>query len=370
MLPHIPALVQNGIASLKIEGRMRTAEFLAPVVALYRKAVDAYFADPAGYATNAGDMHKLFAQRVREMTTAHMFANPGGEGVDTTGKREPRFFSHAAPAAAVDRRTGCGARTPVPKCPELIVHVSTVARPRRPRRPAPTPSISAARASACMAESPAWTPSAAFARQAAPGRHPHRRDDAAHLPTSGTWPEWRQRLHPVHGAGEYHHRRVQSRQPSDGPRPRCRDILADYSLNTANAIAADELSTLGAQRVTASVELTFQQLSQFAKAVRMPVEVIGQGPRLRHADGALRPGGGRAGRIPRTSARCRADGAVMPCRTRPRRSSRWRRTAGAAITSSPPRTSACCPTSRECWPWASPACESRASWTSPKPSRS
>jgi hypothetical protein len=34
LLPHVPALVQNRIASLKIEGRMRTAELLAPVVGL------------------------------------------------------------------------------------------------------------------------------------------------------------------------------------------------------------------------------------------------------------------------------------------------------------------------------------------------
>ncbi len=34
LLPHVPVLVQNHIAPLKIEGRMRTAEFLAPVVGL------------------------------------------------------------------------------------------------------------------------------------------------------------------------------------------------------------------------------------------------------------------------------------------------------------------------------------------------
>lgn len=75
LFQHVPALVENGIVSLKIEGRMRTAEFITPTVAAYRKAVDAYFDDPAGYVTNAADMEKLFSRRVREFTTAQTFGN-------------------------------------------------------------------------------------------------------------------------------------------------------------------------------------------------------------------------------------------------------------------------------------------------------
>jgi len=59
---------------------------------------------------------------------------------------------------------------------------------------------------------------------------------------------------------------------------RFRDILMDYPLNVTNSVAADELSTLGASRITASVELTFEQLAELTKDARMPIEVIGQGP--------------------------------------------------------------------------------------------
>jgi hypothetical protein len=126
LLSHVPALVQNEIAALKIEGRMRSAEFLAPVVTLYRKAVDAYFEDPAAYATNAADMQKIFAQRVREMTTAHSFSNPGSGGVEISGRREPRFFSHAAPAPGLTIGHN-GTAKPVGTAPELIVHVASIA---------------------------------------------------------------------------------------------------------------------------------------------------------------------------------------------------------------------------------------------------
>lgn len=42
MIEHIPALVESGIASLKIEGRMKTEYYVATVVGAYRRALDAY----------------------------------------------------------------------------------------------------------------------------------------------------------------------------------------------------------------------------------------------------------------------------------------------------------------------------------------
>ena len=180
MLPHIPALVQNGIAALKIEGRMRTAEFLAPVVALYRKAVDAYFEDPAGYATNAGDMHKLFSQRVREMTTAHMFANPGREGVDTTGKREPRFFSHASPAVQLTVGQDAAPHAPA-KWPELIVHVSTVAGAEAAAGAGANAIYFCGEGFCLHGGVPSVEAIGSFARTGRSGWHPYWRDDAARL---------------------------------------------------------------------------------------------------------------------------------------------------------------------------------------------
>jgi len=58
---------------------------------------------------------------------------------------------------------------------------------------------------------------------------------------------------------------------------RMRDILADFSMNVCNSVAADELSTLGATRVTASIELSFLEMGELICKSRMPVEVIGQG---------------------------------------------------------------------------------------------
>lgn len=49
MIEHIPELVRAGIDSFKIEGRMKTALYVATVVRAYRQAVDDCFEDPARY---------------------------------------------------------------------------------------------------------------------------------------------------------------------------------------------------------------------------------------------------------------------------------------------------------------------------------
>jgi putative protease len=276
LLPHVPTLVQNDIASLKIEGRMRTAEFLAPVVALYRRAIDTYFADPVHYTTNAKDMQTLFSQRVRELTTAHSFGNPGREGVDITGKREPRFFSHAAPAPVL---TTSGDIDPesIRKDVRLVVHVSSLA--------------------SAEAALEAGADAIYFCGD---GFHLHGGVIAAssltdfagraiengtrlgammpHICDERDMNEWRQRLPQLAGLPDVTIGVSNLGGLQLARDYRYRDILADYPLNVTNSVAADELSTLGASRITASVELTFEQLAEFTKGARMPIEVIGQGP--------------------------------------------------------------------------------------------
>jgi len=271
---HIPALVQNGIAALKIEGRMRTAEFIAPVIALYRKAVDWYFEDPVSYVTNAAQMQQLFEQRVRELTTAHTFSNPGGQGVDISGKREPRFFSYASPAAQLTVAADAGPRA-IEKWPELIVHVSSVKNAEAALQAGADAVYFCGEGFALHGGLVTAQRLIEFAQGASACRigvmMPHVCDQRE-------MSEWKQRLRQLAGLpnvtiGVSNLGGLQMTRES-----RFRDILADYTLNTVNSIAADELSTMGATRVTASVELGYKQIEGFLQAVRMPVEVIGQGP--------------------------------------------------------------------------------------------
>lgn len=96
LYPHLPELIQSGITSFKIEGRMRTAPFLANIVAVYRRGIDRYLADPLGYRMDGEEMDKLFQQRARDFTNCYAFKHPGFEGIGYSGQREPRFFSTGA----------------------------------------------------------------------------------------------------------------------------------------------------------------------------------------------------------------------------------------------------------------------------------
>ena len=77
MIEHIPELVEAGIDSLKIEGRMKTALYVATVARTYRKAIDDYFADPELYEKNM-DWYKAEISKCtyRQFTTGFYFGKP------------------------------------------------------------------------------------------------------------------------------------------------------------------------------------------------------------------------------------------------------------------------------------------------------
>jgi putative protease len=99
MYRNIPELIQAGVYSFKIEGRMRPAAFIRRIVSLYRRAIDAYIADPNGYHINEADWKDLFDNRARDFTTTFALGHPTARDIGFTGEREPRFFSDAVKEA-------------------------------------------------------------------------------------------------------------------------------------------------------------------------------------------------------------------------------------------------------------------------------
>ena len=55
----LPELIEAGIASLKIEGRMKNPEYVAGVTGIYRKYIDLYFEDPENYEVSSEDIKAL-----------------------------------------------------------------------------------------------------------------------------------------------------------------------------------------------------------------------------------------------------------------------------------------------------------------------
>ena len=77
MIEHIPELIDAGIDSLKIEGRMKTALYVATVARTYRKAIDDYQKDPQLYRKNMPwYLDQISNCTYRKFTTGFFFGKP------------------------------------------------------------------------------------------------------------------------------------------------------------------------------------------------------------------------------------------------------------------------------------------------------
>ena len=76
LIEHLPDLVQSGIDSLKIEGRMKGIYYAASVIRVYRAALDSYWQDPAGYALKPEWLEELSKVSHRGYTTGFLFGKP------------------------------------------------------------------------------------------------------------------------------------------------------------------------------------------------------------------------------------------------------------------------------------------------------
>ncbi len=77
MIGHIPDLIEAGIDSFKIEGRMKTALYVATVARTYRKAIDDYLESPAKYEDNMPWYRQQIAScTYRQFTTGFFYGKP------------------------------------------------------------------------------------------------------------------------------------------------------------------------------------------------------------------------------------------------------------------------------------------------------
>lgn len=77
MIEHIPELIDAGIDSLKIEGRMKTALYVATVARTYRRAIDDYQKDPELYRKNMPwYLEQIVGCTYRQFTTGFYFGKP------------------------------------------------------------------------------------------------------------------------------------------------------------------------------------------------------------------------------------------------------------------------------------------------------
>lgn len=80
MIEHIPEMIDAGIDSFKIEGRMKTALYVATVARTYRKAIDDYLENPDKYEANMPwYLDQISNCTYRQFTTGFYFGKPDEE---------------------------------------------------------------------------------------------------------------------------------------------------------------------------------------------------------------------------------------------------------------------------------------------------
>lgn len=296
LLRHIPDLIHAGVCSLKIEGRMRHADFLKEVVSIYRKAIDTYLDNPAAYYMNSTEYEQLYNHRVRDFTTSMAFTPASASLVDISGSREPLFLSRAAKETSLTKEDICNdpfeLQIAEDTGKEKIINFQTAhSNIDNPLLSVKISSMNALKSAldegadriyisgeVSPLKKEFWTKTSY--REACKRVHDAGKTIGIGTPRITTSREMADiawlfdqaaSLHVdyvlVHNLGAIHLARKFGL-----------NILADYSLNVLNVQALNLLEESGVSGVTAALECSYKHLKQFSGKASLPVECIVHGP--------------------------------------------------------------------------------------------
>lgn len=91
LLPHLDKIIDCGVSSLKIEGRMKSVNYVAGVVKTYRAAIDNYFADPKNFKIKSEWLDELEKVAHRPYTTGFFISD--GEPTEIYDTSKPKRTS-------------------------------------------------------------------------------------------------------------------------------------------------------------------------------------------------------------------------------------------------------------------------------------
>lgn len=115
MLEHIPDLAKAGVASLKIEGRMKSIFYIAHVINAYRQALDAFEACLESGNTEALEdgswfdptwMREMMKASHRDFTTGFYYHQPGSEDQNYSSSAYSRDYAFVGLVKGYDAASG------------------------------------------------------------------------------------------------------------------------------------------------------------------------------------------------------------------------------------------------------------------------
>ena len=106
MIDYIPQLVECGIDSFKLEGRVKTEYYVATVVKTYREAIDRYFENPETYQVDPKWHEELSKVSNRHYTTGFYTGKPDETAQNYESSAYVRNYDVAAVVTGYDEATG------------------------------------------------------------------------------------------------------------------------------------------------------------------------------------------------------------------------------------------------------------------------
>ncbi|EUJ40285.1 peptidase U32 family protein [Brochothrix campestris] len=105
MIEHIPDLIQNGVNSFKIEGRMKSIHYVSTVSNVYKAAVDSYMADPDNYVCKQEWIDELWKVSQRELSSGFYYGRPSENEQLFGARRKLPVYAFVGQVLAYDNST-------------------------------------------------------------------------------------------------------------------------------------------------------------------------------------------------------------------------------------------------------------------------
>lgn len=104
MIDHIPDMIENGVDSLKIEGRMKSVHYVSTVTNCYKAAVDAYLESPERFEAIKQDLiDEMWKVAQRELATGFYYSPPSENEQLFGARRKIPEYKFIAEVVAFDK---------------------------------------------------------------------------------------------------------------------------------------------------------------------------------------------------------------------------------------------------------------------------
>lgn len=280
---YIPELIESGITSFKIEGRMRDKEFVTMLINSYGDAIDRYIEDPIGY-NRSENSQELFEHRKRDFSTAYAFGKPGLSYINRRYEGTGKFYS-----------TGKVFSTPTPerdiqedRLDVIRTSLATIHRPEAASRELSVRVNNIAQAKVAIEEGvhhiylagDVYAPDRPFTRQEIVELTAMKGSSRIYL----ALPRMMSELH----FEQYEHLLRSADLGIDGivvtnigALHRFKKfgipMIGDYNLNISNNQSAMFYSEHGLNRFTASIELPLEHFTELVSHTTVPMEIVVHG---------------------------------------------------------------------------------------------